>query len=76
MSAVERLELTPAVLRPVLRRPTLVRARTIARSVLAAIAAGSDDPVWRTLEARDRAALLPRSQYDRLLNEGRGQGRR
>jgi hypothetical protein len=56
--------------RPVLRRPVLARTRAVAQRVLAAIAAGSDDPIWRTLDAHDRAALLPRSQYDRLLSEG------
>jgi hypothetical protein len=46
------------------------RATEVARHLLAAIAAGSDHPAWKTPDAADRAALLPRSQHERLLAGG------
>jgi hypothetical protein len=69
MYAVDHPGIAGAV-RPAVRRPVLARARRIAQSILAAFAAGSAHPVWTTLDARDQAALLPRAQYDRLLNKG------
>jgi hypothetical protein len=52
------------------RRSLVARAPEVARHLLAAIAAGSDHPLWKTPDAADRAALLPRSQHDRLLAGG------
>ena len=72
MHAVDQFELSRAIgWWPARRRPVTARAGQLVRSVCAVIAEGSDHPVWRTPDARDRAALLPRRQLDRLLNDGR-----
>jgi hypothetical protein len=75
MYAIDHPGIAGAI-RPALRRPVLARVRRIGKSVLEAFAAGTEHPMWTTLDARDRAALLPHAQYDRLLDEGRVPARR